>query len=54
VNPERKYWITASAGRKINGDDGQTTPTPEPATMILLGSGLIGLAWFGRKKFSKK
>lgn len=34
---------------------GGTTPSvPEPATILLLGSGLISLGVFGRKKFFKK
>lgn len=35
-------------------NDAEPVHTPEPTTILLLGSGLIGIAGFGRKKFAAK
>jgi hypothetical protein len=35
------------------GDVTATAPVPEPATMLLFGIGIVGLAGF-RKKFKKR
>lgn len=50
--------IRETTGRSGNEFFGEfylgTNPVPEPGTMLLLGSGLIGLAGLGRKKFFRK
>jgi len=48
------FWGTAICGNDvIEGKASLPAPVPEPATMLLLGTGLIGMAGLGRKKFQK-
>ena len=47
-----RVW-TSEAGFEEIRTTGIPAPVPEPATMLLLGTGLIGVACLGRKKFRK-
>lgn len=62
-NANGEFYITAIDGSDFNnfcikkiGIRGETgaAPVPEPAMILLLGSGLVGIAGFGRKKIIQR
>lgn len=48
------HALFAPFSHDADAEDGPSTPVPEPATMLLLGSGLIGFAALGRRKLKAR
>ena len=53
VNSQTRWWIVRPPSRPPITVSSPPAPVPEPATMLLFGTGMVGIAMFGRKKLRK-
>lgn len=53
IHPVTIHWTMECGNDNLNLA-ADVNPVPEPATLLLLGTGLIGLSTFARKRFGKK
>lgn len=54
IDPEQTNWPSGEADIDAVGAISSVSAVPEPATMLLLGTGLLGIAGAARKKLFKK